>query len=85
MNSLPRFRFARTFLPFALAAGLPLAALAAPVPLKVGASFQEINNPYFVTMKGALEEATASLGATLLVTDARHDVSKQLSDIEDML
>ncbi|PHX45652.1 LacI family transcriptional regulator, partial [Pseudomonas sp. NZIPFR-PS5] len=54
-------------------------------PLKIGASFQEINNPYFVTMKDALQDATASIGATLLVTDARHDVSKQISDIEDML
>ncbi|MGH8420412.1 MAG: substrate-binding domain-containing protein [Pseudomonas sp.] len=54
-------------------------------PLKIGASFQEINNPYFVTMKDALQDATGSIGATLLVTDARHDVSKQISDIEDML
>ena len=50
-------------------------------PLKIGASFQEINNPYFVTMKDALQDATGSIGATLLVTDARHDVSKQISDI----
>jgi ribose transport system substrate-binding protein len=56
-----------------------------PTPLKVGVSFQEINNPYFVTMKDALQDASNSLGAELLVTDARHDVSKQLSDIEDML
>jgi len=54
-------------------------------PLKIGASFQEINNPYFVTMKDALTDATKSIGASLLVTDARHDVSKQISDIEDML
>lgn len=54
-------------------------------PLKVGVSFQEINNPYFVTMKDALQDATATIGAQLIVTDARHDVSKQVSDIEDML
>ena len=54
-------------------------------PFKIGASFQEINNPYFVTMKDSLQEAAKSIGAELLVTDARHDVSKQLSDIEDML
>jgi ribose transport system substrate-binding protein len=85
MPTYSRFRFTRTLIAVALVAGLPLAASAASSALKVGASFQEINNPYFVTMKGALEEATASIGATLLVTDARHDVSKQLSDIEDML
>jgi ribose transport system substrate-binding protein len=54
-------------------------------PYKIGASFQEINNPYFVTMKDALQQAANSMGSELLVTDARHDVSKQLSDIEDML
>ncbi len=52
-------------------------------PIRIGASF-EINNPYFVTMKNALEEAGASIGAKL-ITDARHDVSKQVSDVEDML
>ena len=40
---------------------LPLmlgAAIALPVsaaPLKIGMSFQELNNPYFVTMKQALD------------------------------
>lgn len=76
-------------LAFAIACGGAVTAQAADAaktgPLKIGASFQEINNPYFVTMKAALEDATKSIGATLLVTDARHDVSKQLSDIEDML
>jgi ribose transport system substrate-binding protein len=54
-------------------------------PLKIGVSFQEMNNPYFVTMKQALEEAAKSIGAELVVTDSRHDVSKQVSDVEDML
>ena len=30
-------------------------------PIRIGASFQEINNPYFVTMKNALEEAGATV------------------------
>ena len=70
---------------------LPLmlgAAIALPVsaaPLKIGMSFQELNNPYFVTMKQALEEAAASVGATVIITDARHDVAKQISDVEDMI
>ena len=70
---------------------LPLmlgAAIALPVsaaPLKIGMSFQELNNPYFVTMKQALEEAAASIGATVIITDARHDVAKQISDVEDMI
>lgn len=70
---------------------LPLmlgAAIALPIsaaPLKIGMSFQELNNPYFVTMKQALEEAAASVGATVVITDARHDVAKQISDVEDMI
>jgi len=67
----------------ALVVGLAAPALAAP--LKIGMSFQELNNPYFVTMKQALEEAAASVGATVIITDARHDVAKQISDVEDMI
>ena len=68
----------------ALAAGFAAPSFAAE-PLKIGMSFQELNNPYFVTMKQALEEAAASIGATVVITDARHDVSKQISDVEDMI
>lgn len=53
--------------------------------LKIGMSFQELDNLYFVVMREALEEACDSMGAEVLVTDARHDVSKQISDIEDMV
>lgn len=71
-----------------LLAGAALAVAAAPssaAGLKIGMSFQELNNPYFVTMKQALEEAAASVGATVVITDARHDIAKQISDVEDML
>ncbi|BCL72345.1 putative ABC-type sugar transport system,periplasmic component [Vibrio nigripulchritudo MADA3029] len=53
--------------------------------LTIGMSFQEMNNAYFVTMKQSLEDAAKEIGAKVIVTDARHDVSKQISDIEDML
>jgi ribose transport system substrate-binding protein len=36
-------------------------------------------------MQKALNDAAASTGATVIVTDAHHDVSKQVSDVEDML
>lgn len=69
----------------ALALGmLPLGAQAAS-PLKIGMTFQELNNPYFVSMQEALKEAAASIGAQVVVTDAAHDVSKQISDVEDMI
>ena len=54
-------------------------------PLKIGMTFQELNNPYFVTMQKALRDAAATMGATVIVTDAHHDVSKQISDVEDMI
>lgn len=53
--------------------------------LKVGMSFQEMNNPYFVSMREAFEEAVKSLGGEILTTDAQHDVSKQINDIDDMI
>lgn len=77
-------------LPFALVA---LPAMAAATndhdktndELVVGISFQEMNNPYFVTMKKALQKAVDKMGATLIVTDAHHDISKQVMDVNDML
>lgn len=48
-------------------------------------TFQELNNPYFVSMQEALQQAAAELGAEVVVTDAGHDVAKQISDVEDML
>ncbi|QEM83451.1 ABC transporter substrate-binding protein [Halomonas binhaiensis] len=60
-------------------------SVAAQEPLKIGMSFQELNNEYFVTMQEALESAAESLGAEVITTDARHDVAKQVSDVEDMV
>jgi ribose transport system substrate-binding protein len=58
---------------------------AAARPLKIGMSFQELDNPYFAAMKSAFDEAGRSLGADLYVTDARHDVTKQIGDVEDLV
>ena len=75
-----------TALVAALACGTSAALAQAPKqPLRIGMTFQELNNPYFVTMKQALEEAAASIGATVVTTDARHDVAKQIGDVEDMI
>jgi len=53
--------------------------------LFIGMAFQEMNNEYFVVMKEAFEEACNSIGAKYVYTDASHDVSKQISDVEDMV
>ncbi len=72
-----------------LMATAAVAKMAAPAlaqeKLKIGMTFQELNNPYFVSMQEALKEAAASIGADVVVTDAGHDVAKQISDVEDML
>ncbi|AHF90485.1 ABC-type sugar transport system, periplasmic component [Opitutaceae bacterium TAV1] len=54
-------------------------------PLKIGISFQEMENPYFVVMKQAIDEAAATLGAQVFATDARHDVTKQINDVQDLI
>ncbi len=54
-------------------------------PLKVGVSFQELNNEYFVVMKEALQEAVDSVGGKLFITDAAHDIVKQNNDVEDLV
>ncbi len=73
-------------LALASVATLALGAMGAEAaPLKIGMTFQELNNPYFVTMQKALRDAAATIGATVVVTDAHHDVSKQISDVEDMI
>lgn len=66
-----------------------LALLASPAiaqeKLKIGMTFQELNNPYFVSMQEALRGAAESIGAEVVVSDAGHNVAKQISDVEDML
>lgn len=53
--------------------------------LTIGIAFQQMNNPYFVVMEEAFVDAAESIGADTEVTDAQHDVAKQVSDIEDMI
>lgn len=53
--------------------------------LKIGMSFQEMNNPYFISMKEALEEAAGEIGAEVVIADAQHDVAKQNNDISDLV
>lgn len=53
--------------------------------LRIGISFQEMENPYFVVMKKALDDAAATFGAEVFATDARHDVTKQINDVQDLI
>lgn len=66
--------------------GFPaIAAEKAKTAPKIGVSFQELNNPFFVMMNKALDEAAGSIGSSVIMTDAAHNVAKQIADIEDMI
>lgn len=52
--------------------------------LVIGMSFQTLDNAYAVTLQRALQEAINDMGATLVFTDARQDLDRQLDDIEGM-
>jgi len=51
----------------------------------IGLSVSTQNNPFFVTLVEGAEEAASKLGVKLTVTDAGDDVTKQVSDIEDLV
>ena len=51
----------------------------------IGLSVSTQNNPFFVTLVEGAESAAAKLGVKITVTDAGDDVTKQVSDIEDLV
>ena len=51
----------------------------------IGLSVSTQNNPFFVTLVEGAEEAAAKHGVKLTVADAGDDVTKQVSDIEDLV
>lgn len=54
--------------------------------IKVGITFMTTNNPFFVAMLEAVkEEVEGKLKGQVIVSDGQFNVSKQLSDVEDML
>ena len=69
----------------ALAAAGILAATPALADGVVGLSVSTLNNPFFVTLRDGAQEAADNLGIELVVVDAQDSVSKQVSDIEDLV
>ena len=51
----------------------------------VGLSVSTLNNPFFVTLRDGAQQAADSAGLELVVVDAQDNVSKQASDIEDLV
>ncbi|WP_440894714.1 D-ribose ABC transporter substrate-binding protein [Amphibacillus sp. Q70] len=53
--------------------------------LVIGFSISTLNNPFFVTLADGSEEKADELGIELRTIDAQDDVSKQISDVEDLI
>ncbi|MBR5122132.1 MAG: substrate-binding domain-containing protein [Anaerotignum sp.] len=51
----------------------------------IGLSVSTQNNPFFVTLVEGAEAAATEAGVALTVVDAGDDVTKQVSDVEDLL
>ena len=51
----------------------------------IGLSVSTQNNPFFVTLVEGSEKAAAKHGVSLSVVDAGDDVTKQVSDVEDLI
>ena len=69
----------------ALAAAGILAATPALADGVVGLSVSTLNNPFFVTLRDGAQQQADDLGLELVVVDAQDSVSKQVSDIEDLV
>ena len=61
------------------------AAASGTVSNSIGLSVSTQNNPFFVTLVEGAEAAAQELGVKLTVVDAGDDVTKQASDIEDLV
>ena len=53
--------------------------------LRFGLSVPSLSMTWFSFLKSAVEEQAAEMGVELVVIDARNQVGKQMSDVEDMI
>ena len=51
----------------------------------IGLSISTLNNPFFVSLDEGAKAAAKELGVTLTTADAGDDITKQVSDIEDLV
>ncbi|HHX59405.1 MAG TPA: sugar ABC transporter substrate-binding protein [Epulopiscium sp.] len=52
---------------------------------KFGATYMTLNNPFFGALNSGIEEITGAKGDTVVALDPALDVSKQISQIEDLV
>ena len=63
----------------------PAAEAASGGPYKFGYTCMDGTNPFFVTIQEKMKELVEANGDELIITDPGNDVTKQISQVEDML
>ncbi|MBU3154849.1 sugar ABC transporter substrate-binding protein [Clostridium estertheticum] len=53
--------------------------------LKFGATYMNMNNPYFVKLNESIKKTVESQNGTLIALDAQLEVSKQISQVDDLI
>ncbi len=69
----------------ALFAACALSAQAKDKVLKIGYSSKTLSAPYFAAQQAAAKEAAEKAGYKFVSTDAQNSLTKQISDVEDLL
>ena len=67
---------------------LPLAAQGSKEEtpqLRFAFSIMQLDNPYFIAVKQGFEDRCEELGVESIIIDARYDVAKQVSDVENLI
>ncbi|PIP00118.1 substrate-binding domain-containing protein [Pleomorphomonas carboxyditropha] len=77
--------FKRLALAAAAVAALCVSGTTMAKDLKVGFSNRTLNGPYFSALTEHIKNKGAAEGWTVITTDARADLNKQIADVEDML
>lgn len=54
-------------------------------PYKIAFSCMNLANPYFIAVAKGVEERCKEIGAEAIIVDAKSDVAKQVSDIENLI
>lgn len=53
--------------------------------LRIGLSISTLNNPFFVTLADGAEEKIKDVNGEMILLDANDKISKQVSDVEDLI
>ncbi|MGI6480378.1 MAG: sugar ABC transporter substrate-binding protein [Sphaerochaetaceae bacterium] len=54
-------------------------------PMRFAFSIMQLDNPYFIAVKQGFEDRCKELGVEAIIVDARYDVAKQVSDVENLI